>query len=124
MKYTKQGKTQYHVCRGCENERKKRYYKTKSGRASVIANSKRMMAKFPEKAKARNTVNWAVYVGKLSKPSFCDECTSKSRIEAHHEDYNLPLEVLWLCTDCHADLHKAKMLIKEEGKYKLIDEIG
>jgi len=28
------------------------------------------------------------------------------RIEAHHHDYDYPLEVIWCCPVCHAAIHK------------------
>ena len=28
------------------------------------------------------------------------------KVQAHHEDYTKPLEVTWLCSACHAKVHK------------------
>ena len=35
----------------------------------------------------------------------CIRC-GKEKTEAHHEDYDKPLEVMWLCTSCHKQRHK------------------
>jgi hypothetical protein len=35
----------------------------------------------------------------------CIRC-GKEKTEAHHEDYDKPLEVMWLCTPCHKQRHK------------------
>jgi len=35
----------------------------------------------------------------------CIRC-GKEKSEAHHEDYDKPLEVMWLCTPCHKQRHK------------------
>jgi hypothetical protein len=61
-----------------------------------------------EKFKARGMLNRAVREGKVSKPTDCQRCgkyTSSQLIHGHHADYAKPLEVEWLCTDCHADEH-------------------
>jgi len=44
----------------------------------------------------------------------CQRCHGKpgkgrrnaSLIEAHHNDYSKPLEVVWLCRDCHRLIHR------------------
>ena len=37
-----------------------------------------------------------------SKPDSCQKCGKKNcRLERHHEDYSKPLEIIWLCCDCH-----------------------
>lgn len=34
----------------------------------------------------------------------CFSCGSE-RSQMHHPDYSKPLEVVWLCRECHLDLH-------------------
>lgn len=38
-------------------------------------------------------------------PQPCEKCGSE-KVEKHHEDYDKPLEVIWLCRPCHLDLHQ------------------
>jgi ribosomal protein S27AE len=40
----------------------------------------------------------------------CVRCGEKKSV-AHHEDYDKPLEVMWLCQPCHKQRHKE---LKEE----------
>ena len=59
----------------------------------------------PVKVSARIAVNNAVRDGRLKKRP-CEACGSTTRINAHHPDYSKPLEVVWLCSICHAATHK------------------
>lgn len=43
----------------------------------------------------------------------CEVCGSIKRIEMHHDDYNKPLDVRFLCYRHHYDHHKAQ---REEGR--------
>lgn len=58
------------------------------------------------KDSARSQVSVYVKRGKMARPSVCDACKQAGRIEAHHEDYAKPLEVIWLCRPCHSLLHR------------------
>ena len=67
---------------------------------------KRQKAKFPEKIKAGEKVYRALKSGKLIKPDNCGACKRRtSRLNAHHEDYDKPLKVAWLCVGCHRKKH-------------------
>ena len=43
--------------------------------------------------------------GNIQKPLRCEICNRKHRLIAHHEDYNKPLQVEWLCYECHGQRH-------------------
>lgn len=58
------------------------------------------------KAKARSLVTQAVEKGILVRPKVCSLCQTETDIQAHHRDYNKPLEVEWLCRMCHSGQHK------------------
>lgn len=40
----------------------------------------------------------------------CVKCGTSENIEAHHEDYTKPLDVLWLCREHHRELHKQQLI--------------
>jgi hypothetical protein len=53
---------------------------------------------------AHNAVRDAVRAGVLVRPESCSLCgqvPANGRIEGHHESYDRPLDVEWLCTRCH-----------------------
>jgi len=52
-----------------------------------------------KKDKARSTLNVALNRGIISKKP-CFYCNNEN-VEAHHEDYNKPLEVIWVCKKHH-----------------------
>ena len=53
-----------------------------------------------QKIRAHNMVSRAVRAGALVRQP-CEHCGSTESIEAHHEDYDKPLDVMWLCPRCH-----------------------
>ncbi len=65
---------------------------------------------------ARVVLSKAVQSGKLVRPDFCQDCGSPKMVEGHHDDYDKPLEVKWLCKKCHQETHK---LIESDAKHPL-----
>ena len=53
---------------------------------------------------AHNAVARAIRNGSLFRLP-CIRCKAEKSI-AHHEDYDKPLEVMWLCQPCHKQRHK------------------
>lgn len=64
------------------------------------------------KTAARNAVNNGIRDGKVTRGP-CEVC-GKSPVEGHHDDYNKPLEVRWLCTKHHKEHHRNE--IKKASK--------
>lgn len=64
----------------------------------------------------------AIRKGILS-PKPCEICgeigtmkDGRISVQAHHDDYNKPLEVRWLCQKCHHEWHKAHNPIRRKGE--------
>ena len=51
-----------------------------------------------------NAVTRAVRAGTLVRMP-CERCGNEKSL-AHHEDYDKPLDVMWLCQPCHKQRHK------------------
>ena len=56
---------------------------------------------------AHNAVGCALRAGRLVKGP-CIECGTTIRVEGHHEDYDKPLDVIWMCRKCHQRMHSQK----------------
>lgn len=67
--------------------------------------------------RARLRVKYAVENRRLRRPDKCSRCGVPCYAEAHHPDYSKPLEVIWLCRLCHAEIHpgKARAALGEEA---------
>lgn len=101
----------YEAKRYKENpERKKmieRYAKTDRGKEALQRGRKAWHDRNPEKRAAHIILGNALRSGRITKPKECSSCgKSGVRIEGHHHDYGHPLDVKWLCTKCHVDIHK------------------
>ena len=59
-----------------------------------------------ERPRAQRILHKAVERKKIVKPTACSKCGVEGRIEAHHEDYSKPLEVIWLCRVHHVEAHR------------------
>lgn len=66
---------------------------------------KRWLKQHPDRKAATTKVSTAIRSKKLIRPMFCliPECDKKP--EAHHPDYDRPLDVVWLCRAHHMQAH-------------------
>ncbi len=61
------------------------------------------------RARVYGRLHYAIRTGKIIAGIKCEQCGKEHcKIESHHEDYNKPLEVKWLCTECHGLIHTSK----------------
>ncbi len=59
----------------------------------------------PRSPRCRAIVRYSLKAGKLIKPKECEKCEKERRLLAHHDDYNFPLRIRWLCYSCHQKHH-------------------
>ncbi len=98
------------------SERIKKYYHTAKGNMVVKKLLFKSFLKYPEKQKARKILNRAVKSGKIDRLP-CAVCgKNEGRIEAHHEDYAKPLEVIWLCKPHHYLMDKGLLNLEAIAK--------
>jgi hypothetical protein len=66
----------------------------------------------PDQNRAGDRVRLAVKKGILKRPDKCENCGKRTKPSGHHYNgYDHPLDVVWLCHQCHKDAH----LISEVG---------
>ncbi len=105
------------ACKACLSARDKRrannpnrvaarevYRKTEAFRVSHNAASKKYATATRVRRKAQVALNNAIRDGRLTKQP-CHIC-GELEVEGHHPDYSAPLDVVWLCTKHHAQLHE------------------
>lgn len=74
--------------------------------------------------RAHDLMEKAILRGELVNPGKCESCGNmgnfsdgRNSIQGHHDDYNYPLRVRWLCQNCHHVWHKSNKTIQfREGE--------
>lgn len=84
-----------------------RYQKTDAGKESLNKSRRKWLEENSDKRAAHTILNNAVRDGRVNKPDCCSRCHAQpERIDGHHADYTKPLDVIWLCRQCHVDIHR------------------
>lgn len=89
-------------CRVCANACARSHYR--ENRDHYIRQVKRWQREHPKATDAREAAALAVARGELS-PQGCEVCSATEDIHAHHDDYDKPLGVRWLCRSHHWQHH-------------------
>jgi hypothetical protein len=99
----KRGLTEEHKAKNREVRAK--LLSTEAGRKKYNESCRASTRKHYNKRLARIAVSHAMKSGALIRQP-CERCGVTKRIHAHHEDYSKPLDVNWLCKDCHGKRHQ------------------
>lgn len=71
---------------------------------------KKVLIKYRKEHPLRNRANYraekAIKEGTINKPDKCEICGKEVKLLAHHKDYTLPLDVMFVCQPCHKVIHK------------------
>ena len=96
-------------CKDCDREYNYAKRKEKKFRQYLVNYNKDKYQNDPEyrfKYRARQTTAEAIRKGILVRPHQCQRCGCSGPVQAHHHDYAKPLDVEWLCFDCHNMVHR------------------
>lgn len=90
------------------SEANKAYAKTDKGKASHAAAVAKRNRNNPVKRAANIILGNAVRDGKVIKLAECSRCLKtplRRNLHGHHHDYSKPLDVEWICVECHGLEH-------------------
>lgn len=85
----------------------------------VAPHQKFWLAENKLKKKAHQKVAYAIQTGELVRQP-CEKCGTTEHVVGHHEDYNKPLEVVWLCKHHHKERH-AELDREEKPKPDMVN---
>jgi len=77
---------------------------TEAHPGAMTAYKKAWWDKHRDRLLVKEKVRYAIRTGKLVKQP-CWTC-GEEKVEAHHPDYDKPLDVIWLCRKHHLEIHK------------------
>ena len=83
-----------------------RAYDRKRGNRQGAGYLKSHRAKYPKQTKAHVLVGNAIRDGRLERGVECNTCKSTEKLHSHHDDYDKPLDLRWLCAACHRQWHR------------------
>jgi hypothetical protein len=89
------------------------YQQTDAGKLAHQQANKRWQELQPIRRAANLILGRAVKNRRIIKPNLCQaqDCT-ETKLEAHHPDYDRPLDVVWLCNKHHRECHKLAKVIQ------------
>jgi hypothetical protein len=93
-------------CREQSRIRTRKYLQSEKGKTKHLETTREYNEKNPEKISAQRKVRNAIKTGKLIRSPYCEICKKECKTDGHHEDYNKPLEVIWMCSQCHLYHHQ------------------
>lgn len=94
------------------------YFTTDEFKRKTIKKFHKYNKMYPNRRRVREEVINAVKRGELVRPAKCEQCDSSENIEAHHDDYNKPLSVRWLCSKCHGFWHRHNTPVYPDSQHK------
>lgn len=97
---------QLYSCNPCNTKMVRRYKDKEQGRLNNQEAHNNSIKKHVIKRRARHKLNYQIKIGNIIKPDNCLRCLKVCVPQGHHNDYSKPLEVDWLCRDCHRLEHR------------------
>ncbi len=90
-------------CKKCSAIIRKEWRRNNPG--SVMMHTRKQREANPNRLLAYSRINHAKEYGIIRPPDACEICQEKTALSGHHEDYSKSLLVIWVCRQCHSDIH-------------------
>lgn len=84
---------------------KEKYLMDEVYRGKIKKGNREYKLKNPNRIKIPYKVKSAIRMGIITKRNSCEICLNSPTV-AHHQDYDKPIDVTWLCHSCHRLLHE------------------
>lgn len=106
------------TCKECQKAKMKEHYQTPGYKVKQAEYQRERLGNKEnlDRHKVRQAVRRALKAGEITKAGNCVLCHADTGIEAHHANYDEPLEVTWLCRNCHASYHTTEAAKQAEVK--------
>lgn len=111
----KEYQRRYRAKDGYQEKKKKYYIEHKD---EYFRRAKENRDRHKEEYRCHSIVNNGLRRGELKKMA-CEVC-GDADTQAHHNDYNKPLDVTWLCKKCHSAWHEHNEPIRFNGIKKCV----
>lgn len=104
------------TCKECEKANRKklrsyyreykrnRYRQDPEFRQRVLATNQKYRDKYPERMVTQDKFYYAIESGLIKKQP-CFICGTMKNVQAHHNDYSNPYDVVWVCPKHHRRIH-------------------
>ncbi len=87
----------------------KEFYLNQKDKEGYIKSHNKARNKWNERNPEKRLAQIRAYDNiKIPKNKLCQVCNKNKAIERHHPDYSKQLEVMFLCRNCHREIHKPK----------------
>lgn len=97
-------------CRSCHNSYMRQWRKNHPVLEAEALKRSRARSLFKNTARA-----WGI------KPEQCEICGSKDKVEGHHEDYNFPMVVRWLCRLHHIQATNGYLALEPREQVRIVN---
>jgi len=105
------------ICHYCKNDKSyeemvpSKVYKAGIKKHCLLCDEKYFQSAYSKRLKNIKRYKAALIIANMRHrgeyhPKPCVKCGSDKNVEGHHEDYDKPKELTWLCKVCHLEHHK------------------